>query len=157
MKVREVTNYMIRKKSGDELWDYMFNGTPFSQKTTDLEQDSPSYQIIDEILDVGEKYVELHDLGVGFFFTNKARLLKPNEWYWAHPGFASRSSKGLVPNAYSVSQSDSPWTISRGLKKYFGIEDRHQILEIRMGLMEMYDNKKEWDIVRRTNPLTSDK
>jgi hypothetical protein len=143
---------MIRKYSGSDLWDYMYQNVELDKiKGDNGEEELPSYQIIDEILDVGEQYVELHEIGPGWFFTNKARMLKPHEWYWAHPSFASKSSLGLVPNAYNA-LSPNPYTISSALKKHFGIMDKQEILNIRVGLMEMHSKREEYNIIRRTNP-----
>lgn len=155
MKVREVTNYMVRRYSGNDLWNYMFESQElYKIKTSEGEDDYPSYQIIDEILDEDEKYVEIRqEVGPGWFFTNKARLLKPHQWYWAHPSFASKSSLGIVPNGYNT-KSPNPYTISKGLKLHFGIETKEEILNIRIGLMDMYERKDEFDIIRKTNPYT---
>ena len=152
MKVRTITNYMIRKYSGEALWDYMYQNVELDKiKGENGEEELPSYQIIDEILDEGETYIELHEIEQGYFFTSKGRMLKPKEWYWAHPSFASQSSKGLVPNGYNVKRPQ-PFTIGSALKRYFGITDKQEILKIRMGLMEMHSKREEYNIIRRTNP-----
>lgn len=154
MKVREITNYMLRRYSGNDLWEYMFESQElYKIKSDNGEEECNSYQVIDDILDDGERYVELTDVGVGWFFTNKGRLLKPHHWYWAHPTYWTRTTIGKVPHAYPA-LSNNNLGIRLHLQKHFGIEDKNEALKIRMGLMDMMERKKEYDIIRKTNPYT---
>ena len=152
MEERTITNYIVRKYSGEDIWNYMFNNVNLKNikvENDDMDLEDPvSFEVIDELLDDDEKHVELIDIGKGYFFTNKGRMLKPHERYWAHPAFASKSSKGIVPNGYAVPPSTN-FTISKGLKQHFNITDKNEILEIRMGLIDIYQNKEKLDIVRR--------
>ena len=152
MKERTITNYIVRKYSGEDIWNYMFHDIPLKRLKVEVEgeevEEPVSSMVIDELIDDDERYVQLSEYKAGYYFTSKGRMLKPNERYWAHPSYASESKGVRTPNGYSMPNAKN-FTISKGLKEHFNITDKSEVLKIRQALISMWYDKEYWDKVRR--------